>query len=465
MSDSVHEECGIVGIIGNAYSVDMAALCLHSLQHRGQESSGIAVSDGSVIRAKKKLGLVSTLTKRIRGLEEFKGNIAIGHTRYSTTGTSNITNSQPILIDYKRGQLAVAHNGNLTNAIQLRKRMEETGSIFQSTNDSEILLHLMARSTNNNTIDIAIDALSKIKGAYSVLLLSKDKMMAARDPMGIRPLCMGKKNGTYIVASETCAFDIIGAKYIREIKPGELVVFENKKEPVSYFFSKSKELAHCVFEFIYFSRPDSRIFGHNVDKIRRRFGKKLAEKNHVDADIVIPVPDSSNTAALGYAQASGIPFEIGLIRNHYIGRTFIAPVQKDREAKVKIKFNIVRGVLKGKRVVIVEDSIVRGTTLAQLIKLIRTAKPKEIHIRVSSPPVKYPCYYGMDFPTRKELIANNMSIEETRKFLGADSLAYLSIEDLKDCMHKKYDDFCYGCFSGKYPGKSKLKTDKQAFER
>ena len=463
----IKEECGIIGICGSPNSVDMAALGLHSLQHRGQESAGIAVSDGTTIHSVKKLGLVSELTLHIRSrIKDFAGSSAIGHTRYSTTGKTNIKNSQPILIDYRMGQLAIAHNGNLTNAMELRRDMEAKGSIFQSTNDSEVFLHLMARSRKKTVVDMAIDALKKVRGAYSLLLLTENMLMAVRDPMGIRPLCLGKKDDSYIVASETCAFDILGAEYIREIEPGELLILEEGMIPRSRHLSKKKgKTAHCVFEYIYFSRPDSRIFGQNVDKVRRGLGRKLAEESPVEADIVIPVPDSSNTAALGYAHASGIPFEIGLIRNHYIGRTFIAPVQEDREARVKIKFNIVRGVLKGKRVIVVEDSIVRGTTLAQLVKLIKRGKPKEIHIRVSSPPVKFPCYFGMDFPTKKELIANRMSVESIRQFLDVDSIAYLSVNGLKECVGDKANNFCMGCFSGKYPGNSKQVTDKRIFEK
>lgn len=464
-NDKIHEECGIVGICGDSDSVGTAILSLHALQHRGQESSGIAVSNGSLVKLYRKIGLVAGMARDLPQIKNFNGNLAIGHARYSTTGGSNLVNSQPILIDYKKGQLAIAHNGNLTNTSMLRRNMEESGHIFQSTNDSEVILHLVARSKKPNVIEMIKDALNKIEGAFSLVMLSPDILIAARDPMGVRPLCMGKKNNTYIVASESCALDIVGAEYVRDIEPGQMVIFRKGKKPQTIYFTKPRKKAQCVFEFIYFSRPDSRIFNQKVDKIRRALGKQLAEENPVEADIVIPVPDSSNTAALGYSQASGIQFEIGLIRNHYVGRTFIMPVQTDRETRVKIKFNPVKGVLKNKRVIVVEDSIVRGTTLAQLVKLLRTANPKEIHIRVSSPPIRFPCYLGMDFPTSKELIANNMSIEGIRKYLNVDSLSYLSLDGLIKCVSENGKGFCDACFSGKYPIKIKSKTGKMIFEK
>lgn len=462
--DKWHEECGVVGAFGSP-AVDTAMLALHAVQHRGQESAGIAVSDGRLIRSHRELGLVSDLAEKIRGVADFSGSIAIGHTRYSTTGFSNIKNSQPILIDYKKGQLAVAHNGNLTNAAELRAWMENKGHIFQSTNDSEIILHLVARSQKEKVSEMVCDSLRRLEGAFSLVILTERQLMAARDPLGVRPLCLGRKGEMVIVASETCALDIVGAEYVRDIEPGELLIIDGPFKMRSVRFAPVRRTAHCVFEYIYFSRPDSRIFGHNVDKVRRALGRKLAEESPVEADIVIPVPDSSNTAALGYAQASGIPFEIGLIRNHYVGRTFISPMQQDRDARVKIKFNTVRGVLKDKRVVVVEDSIVRGTTLRQLVKLIRSAGPKEIHLRVSSPPVKHPCYHGMDFPTPSELIANRMSVQQTCDYLGADSLAHLSLKGLRECSNDERKGFCYACFSGQYPGRHRPACDKQVFER
>ncbi|MFP4522511.1 MAG: amidophosphoribosyltransferase, partial [Fibrobacterota bacterium] len=388
MSDIIYEECGIAGVCGNGDTVPDTLLALHALQHRGQESAGVAVNNSGRILCYKKMGLVSRVTQKIKNFDEYSGPVSIGHARYSTTGFTNLVNSQPILVDYKDGQLAIAHNGNIVNAAQLRRQMEKNGSIFQSTNDSEIILHLLARSRKRSLIEKLKESFKKLKGAFSLVLLNKDVLIASRDPLGIRPLCFGvRDDNSYVIASETCALDIVNARYVRDIDPGEILVFRQGEPPVSHNYSKSRRSAHCVFEYIYFSRPDSRVFGQNVDKIRRFLGKKLAEESPVDADIVISVPDSSNTAALGYASESGIPFEIGLIRNHYVGRTFISPKQNDRENKVKIKFNTVRGVLKGKRVVVVDDSIVRGTTLKKLVELIKTAGTKEIHLRISSPPV------------------------------------------------------------------------------
>ncbi|OGJ85041.1 MAG: amidophosphoribosyltransferase [Candidatus Raymondbacteria bacterium RifOxyA12_full_50_37] len=463
MADEIHEECGVIGVFNGNKALDLAVLGLHALQHRGQESAGVAVSDGRAIHSYRSLGLVATMARKTKRFMELKGHICIGHTRYSTTGTSNLINSQPILIDYKRGQLAVAHNGNLINADTLRSDMEEQGSIFQSTNDSEVFLHLIARSKKPSLVEMIAESLKKVKGAFSLLFLSENELFAARDPHGVRPLCLGvldKK--TAVVASETCALDIMGARYVRDIEPSELVCISSKGIQ-SFRFAPPGKKAHCIFEYIYFSRPDSRIFNHSVDRLRRAFGHELAREHPAKADIVISVPDSSNTAALGYAHASGIPFEIGLIRNHYVGRTFISPAQGDREAKVKLKFNPVRGVLKNRRIVLVEDSIVRGTTLRQLVSLIRNAGAKEIHIRVSSPPIKFPCYYGMDFPSFDELIANNKTIEETRQFLGVDSLGHLSINGLRKCMQEEPNNYCYACFSGAYP-LGALKTSKNIFE-
>jgi len=463
VDDKFHEECGIVGVYGSKESVHLSTLGLHALQHRGQESAGLAVSNGSLIKCYKTQGLVANMARKLSRIEGFAGNIAIGHTRYSTTGTSNLLNSQPILIDYKGGQLAVAHNGNLINAIQLRHDMEKAGSIFQSTNDSEVFLHLIARSKKHTLPETILDALKKVRGAFSLVFLSKKHLIVARDPYGVRPLCIGRLKDTWVAASETCALDIIGAKYERDVEPGEMLVFgpEGMK---SVIYSKQKTRAHCIFEFIYFSRPDSRIFKHSVDRIRRALGRELAREHPVEADIVISVPDSSNTAALGFAQASGIPFEIGLIRNHYVGRTFISPVQGDRDAKVKLKFNPVKGVLRDRRVVVVEDSIVRGTTLKQLVSLIFSAGAKEVHIRVSSPPILHPCFYGMDFPSHDELIANCKSVDQTRRFLGVDSLGHLSLQGLRKCTGDDCDHYCNACFSGKYP-LGNMTTSKHILER
>jgi len=421
-----HEECGVFGIFGAKESAELTYLGLYALQHRGQEGAGIVSSDGQNIYEHRGSGEVNEVFASEETLGKLKGHIAIGHNRYSTTGASSSVNIQPILITYKRGKLALAHNGNLTNSFSLRTWMEKNGSIFQTSSDSEIILHLVARSKKSTVIQMVQDALSKVKGAYSVIFNSGDSLIAARDPRGFRPLALGRLKRAWVVASETCAFDIIGAKYERDIKPGELVVI-NKKGIKSYFPFKPVRHSFCIFEFIYFARPDSVIFNENVDKIRRRLGMQLAKEKPAEADIVISVPDSSNTATLGYCEQSGIKYEVGLIRNHYIGRTFIEPEQNIRDLDARIKFNPVRGVLKGQRVVVVDDSIVRGTTSKKLIHMLRKAGAKEVHFRVSSPPIISPCFYGVDMPTREELIASSKSVEEIRKFLDVDTLGYLSL--------------------------------------
>jgi amidophosphoribosyltransferase len=467
IENSWHEECGIVGVYNGPQSRDVALMALHALQHRGQESSGIAVADGTTVRAYKRLGLVSELASKLKGRTEFAGHIAIGHNRYSTTGGNLILNAQPILIDYKKGQLAVAHNGNLINARFIRSEMEKNGSIFQSTSDSEVILHLVARSISATVPEMVQDSLRLVKGAYSVVLCNERQLIAARDPLGVRPLSVGKLGEGYIVASETCAFDLVGAEYIRDVEPGEILIFDQEGMR-SLWIDRAGKRAQCIFEFIYFSRPDSQIFNKAVDKIRRKLGAQLAQEAPAPGgDLVMAVPDSSNTAALGYAHTTGIPFELGLIRNHYVGRTFIDPVQTDRDLKVRLKFNPVRGVIKDKRVVLVEDSIVRGTTLRQLAGLVREAGAAEIHVRVSSPPILNPCFYGMDFPSREELIASNKSVEEIRRFLKVDSLAYLSLAGLRACVPsgQSPDDFCYACFSGKYPYPVEKDVKKEMFGR
>jgi amidophosphoribosyltransferase len=451
MVDELHEECGVIGIWGLPRAAQAATMGLHAMQHRGQESAGIAVSDGNEVRHLRAMGLVSRLTEQLANQDEaFPGEFAIGHVRYSTAGGSLLLNAQPLLIRHKRGALAIAHNGNLINARQMRKQMEELGHIFQSTSDTETILHLIARHPGDDLDEAVRHSLAQVKGSYCVTLLAKDRMYAGRDPMGIRPLCLGKLDKAWIVASESCAFDLLGATYVRDIEPGELLVID-EKGPRSLRIAESEKRAHCIFEFVYFSRPDSLIFGHSCDKIRRRLGKQLAVESPADADVVIAVPDSSNTAALGFAQRSGIRFEIGLLRNHYVGRTFIDPTQAGRETKVKLKFNPIPGVLKGRRVVLVDDSIVRGTTLRALCRMVRDAGATEIHLRISSPPVRHPCFYGMDFPTEAELLASNMSVEEMRKYLGVESLGYLSIEGMVAAARELEGQFCTGCFSGEYP--------------
>ena len=443
------EECAIFGIFGNPDAAKLTYLGLYSLQHRGQESTGIITSDGNEMFEHKSMGLVSEVFSDDI-INSLRGNLAVGHNRYSTAGESRLSNAQPFMVNCKVGQIAIAHNGNLVNADKLKKEMEEDGSIFRSTMDSEIVLHLIAKSKKKTLNEIVADALCKIEGAYSIVFLLKDRIIAAKDPLGFRPLCMGKLDDAYVFASESCAFDLLRADYIREIEPGEMCVVTKEGLESINFSKPAKHTAKCIFEFIYFSRPDSRIFGENVDKVRRKLGRKLSEEAPVDADMVISVPDSSNTIALGYANESGIPFEIGLIRNHYVGRTFIKPKQSSRDWNVRIKFNPVSGVLKGKKVIVVDDSIVRGSTMKKLVSMLREAGAAEIHLRIGSPMVKHSCYFGIDTPTSDELIATSYSVEQARIFLGADSLKHISLEGLKSCV-KDPDGYCVACFNGDYP--------------
>jgi len=452
--ESLHEACGIFGVYNNPQAAHLTYLGLYTLQHRGQESSGIAVSDSKEISVYKGMGLVGQVFKKQGILDGLSGTNAIGHNRYSTTGSSTVENAQPILINCRAGQIAGAHNGNLTNADELRHWMVEDGSIFSSTTDTEVIMHLVARSKRDSIDSMILDALSGVKGAFSILFLTKDAIYGARDPRGIRPLIIGQNDdGSYFLSSETCAFDLVNAKMLREVAPGEMIRIDSTgitsfKIPV---FEPDVKPAHCVFEYIYFSRPDSYVFGNNVDKVRRRLGRRLAQEHPVDgADLVIGVPDSATTAALGFSEASGVRFDIGLIRNHYVGRTFIHPAQSGRDFGVRLKFNPVRGVLKGKKVVIVDDSIVRGTTMKKIIRLIKSAGPAEIHLRISSPPIISPCFYGIDMPTKNELIANEQTIDEIKNYLEVDSLGYLSIEGMLSATPNP-QDFCAACFNGCYP--------------
>ena len=450
MMDKPKEFCGIVGIYGHPEAAEMAYLGLYTLQHRGQEGAGIVSSDGEMVYRHGGQGLVNDVFSTSETIEPLKGRMAIGHNRYSTTGLDQRVNVQPILVNSKDGPLALGHNGNLVNSMSLRQRLQEEGALFQTTTDSEVMVHLIARSKETDLVPRVRDALSQVRGAYSLIILTKDKLMAARDPNGFRPLAFGSFNGGYVIASETCAMDLLSADYLRDVHPGELLVIDEggvRSESID----GERRRAYCIFELVYFSRPDSRIFGEYVDKTRRKLGKKLAEEWPAEADIVISVPDSSNTAALGYAHRSGLKFELGLIRNHYIGRTFIQPQQAIRHFNVKVKFNPVGGVLDGRRVVVVEDSIVRGTTLKMLAHHIRKAGAKEVHVRVSCPPIRYPCYYGMDFPTREELIASSKSVEEIREYLGVDSLGYLSLEGLLGSVPQDGLGYCTACYSGEYP--------------
>lgn len=448
--DKPHEECAVMGVYNHPHAANYVYLGLYSLQHRGQESSGIVTNDNGTFYKHIDMGLVADVYSKTSDMKRLIGNIAIGHNRYSTTGMVKKVNAQPLVVSSKYGPMAISHNGNFVNSQALRNKLEEEGAIFQTTTDTEIVLHLIARSKKEKMIDKVIDSMDRIQGAFSLAIMTSKKMIGVRDPRGFRPLCIGKKDDAYILASESCALDILDAEYIREVEPGEVVVFD-KNGISSYRLTEKVKNSGCIFEYIYFSRPDSRIFGEKVDKARRKLGKMLALENPVDADRIISVPDSSNTAALGYAQESGIRFEIGLIRNHYIGRTFIHPVQTMRDFNVRIKFNAVKGVLKNKRIVLIEDSIVRGTTLKYLVKMVRNAGAKEIHVRVSSPPILYPCFYGMDFPTKEELIAYKMSIEEIREFLEVESLYYLSLEGLLNAVPQENCGYCTACFSGNYP--------------
>jgi amidophosphoribosyltransferase len=447
--DHIHEECGIFGIYGDPLSAEKTYLGLYALQHRGQESAGIAATDGAEINLHKGLGLVWSVFSDPTAMPKLIGPAAIGHNRYSTKGTTDIINAQPIVIECKSGKIAVAHNGTITNASQLRKGMQDSGSIFQTTSDSEIVLHLIARSKEVQTVPAIMDALTRLVGAFCFIFLTPDKLIAARDPLGFRPLSIGRQGDSYVLASETCAFDIMGAQYLRSVEPGEVVVID-RSGMKSHRLPEAPRRCFCIFEHIYFSRPDSLIFGEKVDKIRRRLGKQLAAEAPADADIVIAVPDSGNTAALGFARASNIKYEIGLIRNHYVGRTFIAPHQDKRKLDVKVKLNPVSGVIRDRRVVLVDDSIVRGTTMRQIVMLLRDKGAREVHVRISSPPIRHPCYYGIDISRHSELIANEKTVDEIRDYLEADSLGYLSIPGILGTVEDG-SAYCTACFDGNYP--------------
>ncbi|MDX1778593.1 MAG: amidophosphoribosyltransferase [Thermodesulfobacteriota bacterium] len=448
---ALREECGVFGIFDHQKAAHITYLGLYALQHRGQESSGIVVSDGKKLTGHRGMGLVPDVFQG-KQLQTLNGRIGIGHVRYSTTGGSEIKNAQPFQVDYSRGSLAIAHNGNLVNTRELRSRLEEAGSIFQSTMDSEIIVHLIAKSQGASFEDALIDSVQKLKGAYSLVLLTQTQMIGVRDPRGFRPLCLGKLNGSYVLASETCALDLIQAEYIREVEPGEIIIVDdNGLRSIKPFPPTKPSL--CIFEFIYFARPDSRVFGESVYQTRKRLGIELALESLVACDLVIPMPDSGNCAALGFAEASGIPFEMGITRNHYVGRTFIQPSQISRDLGVKVKLNPVKEVINNKRIVVIEDSIVRGTTSRIRMNNLREAGAKEVHMRVSCPPHKYPCYYGIDFPTREELIASSHSIEEIGRFIGVDSLGYLSLDGMIKAMPFPREAFCLSCFDGNYPVK------------
>jgi amidophosphoribosyltransferase len=457
-NEHFHDECGVVGVYGHDEASTLAYLGLHALQHRGQESAGIVSHNGEAAFVHKAMGLVQDVFDKDI-LARLKGHAAIGHVRYSTTGSSHLKNAQPLAVDYVRGPIAIAHNGNLVNASTLRMELEAQGSIFQSTTDTEVIVHLIAHA-DGGPEDRIISALARVKGAYSMVFLTEDRLVAARDPRGWRPLILGRKNGAFIVASETCALDLIEAEFMREIRPGEVLVID-KYGLRSIFPFPMKPHNFCVFEFIYFARPDSQIFGQHCYPVRHAFGRRLAKERPVPADIAIAVPDSGVPAAIGFAEESGIPYDIGLVRNHYIGRTFIEPAQSIRHFGVRLKLNPNRSVIEGKRVVMIDDSIVRGTTMRKIVNMLRKGGASEVHVRISSPPVMWSCFYGIDTPTREELIAGSHSVREIAQFIEADSLGYLSIEGVKSCLPRGGENYCYACFDGKYPEPPEPETPRR----
>jgi len=456
--------CGIFGMYGHKDVGRLTYLGLYALQHRGEESAGIVTCDSkNKITSRKGMGLVSDIFDAT-AIKSLHGNIAVGHVRYSTTGSSIAKNIQPFLVNHRREHILIAHNGNLTNTLALRDEMEAKGSIFQTTMDSEVIAHLITSSKKVNTKDKVIEALSRLQGAYSLVLMAGGSLIGARDPHGFRPLCLGKVDGAYVLASETCALDLIHARYVRDIEPGE-IVFINKNGIKSIKPFPKQKHALCIFEYIYFARPDSNIFGHNVYLTRKRLGCELAKEACTKCDFVMPIPDSGSYAAIGFAQGRGLPFEMGMIRNHYVGRTFIQPSQFIRDFRVKVKLNPIKDALKNKKVVVVEDSIVRGTTSRVRVKTLREAGVNKMHMRVSCPPLKHPCFYGIDFPTKRELIASSKSVKTIQRFIGVDSLKYLSLNGMLESMPLPAEEFCTACFTGKYPTKISKSTSKAILEK
>jgi amidophosphoribosyltransferase len=447
--DHFYDECGVFGVFGHEEASKLTYLGLYALQHRGQESAGIVSSDGGELHLHRAMGEVEEIfTPPV--LSKLPGNLAIGHTRYSTAGDKALLNAQPIMIDCNKGKVALGHNGNLTNAAEWRRKLEHRGSIFQTNSDTEVIVHLLARSQARNLSGALGDALNQVEGAYSLLVLTTDELIAVRDPRGFRPLSLGKLGDAWLVASETCAFDLLNAQYVREIGPGEMVRI-SRSGIESIHFAPEKPLQQCIFEHVYFARPDSIIFGRSVTTSREALGRTLAKEHPVNADIVVPVPDSGVPAAVGFALESGIPFRMGLIRNHYIGRTFIEPSQAIRNFGVKLKLNPVRSLIEGQRVVLVDDSIVRGTTSRKIVRMVREAGAREVHMRISCPPTISPCYYGVDTPTREELIASSSTPEEICRFIGADSLGYVSLAGLKQAVNDTKNSYCTSCYTGVYP--------------
>ena len=456
MFDKLHEECGVFAVYGHPEAANLAYLGLYALQHRGQESAGIASSDRRDIYCYKSMGHVADIFTPT-AVASLPGELAIGHTRYSTTGDTAIRNAQPFSVDCNKGKIAVAHNGNITNAAELRRELESDGSIFQASSDTEVILHLVARSRERTLAAALREALLQLEGAFSLVFLAQDQIIVARDPNGFRPLAMGQMElshgrHAYAFASETCAFDLIDAVYVNDVEPGEMVIV-GPEGITRQRYAPKRQASQCVFEHVYFSRPDSTVFGRSVQESREEMGRMLAREHQVDADIVVPVPDSGVAAALGYSAESGIPFRHGLIRNHYVGRTFIEPSQAIRDFGVKLKLNPIRHLLAGKRVILVDDSLVRGTTSRKLVRMVRNAGAHEVHLRISCPPTVSPCYYGVDTPSKKELIAANHSIEEIRRFVEADSLGYLSLGALSFAVADEKNRYCYACYTGEYPTK------------
>jgi amidophosphoribosyltransferase len=454
MFDKLHEECGVFAVFGHPEASNLAYLGLYALQHRGQESAGIASSDGREIYCYKNMGHVADIFTP-HAVASLPGDMAIGHTRYSTTGDTALRNAQPFSVDCNKGKIAVAHNGNITNAAELRRELESDGSIFQASSDTEVILHLVARSRERTLAAALREALLQLEGAFSLVFLAQDQIIVARDPHGFRPLAMGQlelSDGrhAYTFASETCAFDLIDAVYMNDVEPGEMVIV-GPKGVIRERYAPRKRASQCVFEHVYFSRPDSTVFGRSVQESRELMGRLLAREYPVEADIVVPVPDSGVAAALGYSAESGIPFRHGLIRNHYVGRTFIEPSQAIRDFGVKLKLNPIKQLLTGKRVILVDDSLVRGTTSRKLVRMVRNAGAREVHLRISCPPTVSPCYYGVDTPSKQELIAANHSIEEIRRYVEADSLGYLSLESLSHAVKDEKNRYCYSCYTGEYP--------------
>lgn len=457
-----HEECGLCGVYGHREASKLTYLGLYALQHRGQESAGIFSSSGKKIYHHVGMGLVSDVFNRDT-LNQLRGHLTLGHVRYSTSGDTSLVNAQPLLVNTSRGSIAIAHNGNITNVRYLKNKLEKEGAIFQTNADSEVILHLIARSHKESLTEALRDALQHVEGAYSLLIGTKDDLIAIRDPHGVRPLVMGKINDAIVFVSETCAFDLIDAVYEREVKPGEMIVV-NASGVSSSQFAKKRTLKRCIFEYIYFARPDSIVFNNSVYLIRREMGHQLAREAPVQVDFVMPVPDSATVAAIGFAEAAKIPFEMGFIRSHYIGRTFIEPDQAIRDFGAKIKYNPIKEAIRGKRIALIDDSIVRGTTSLKLIRMLKNAGVKEIHLRISSPPITHSCYYGIDTPTRKELIAGTKSVDEIKQHLQVDSLHYLSLNGLIKATKMDQNEFCVACFSGEYPiacgNNGKLKCTK-----